>query len=296
MSTKEEAYSIVSELIERFSEQIISYKKTEYNEALTRKDFIDPFFKALGWDVDNSFGYVKVGGATKAPDYSFRLPGGHRLFFVEAKKPSVFVKDEILPAYQVRRYGWSAKLPISLINDFEEFAIYDCTKKPNPTDKASHGRIKYMTYKDYLHQFDFIWDTFSKESVLKGSFDKFIKSDTQKKGTATVDKDFLASLDEWRKQLALNIALRNQHLTEDDLNFAYEQFLGKQIKLDKNHRAVIEEKPEVRKALPRIVFAYHSLETCSSNYFLSFSSVIFNSGIELSRSFALASFSGKIGF
>src|ERR1039458_9946274 len=29
---------------------------------------------------------------------------------------------------------------------------------------------------------------------------------------------------------------------------AYEQFLGKQIKLDKNHRATIEEKPEVRKA------------------------------------------------
>jgi hypothetical protein len=73
------------------------------------------------------------------------LPGGHRLFFVAAKKPGVFVKDEILPAYQVRQYGWSAKLPISLITDFEEFAIYDCTKKPNP-DKASHGRIKYLTY------------------------------------------------------------------------------------------------------------------------------------------------------
>ncbi|MBA4140418.1 MAG: hypothetical protein H0X70_07910 [Segetibacter sp.] len=43
---------------------------------------------------------VKVGGATKAPDYSFRLPGGHRFFYVEAKKPSVVLKDEILPAYQ----------------------------------------------------------------------------------------------------------------------------------------------------------------------------------------------------
>jgi hypothetical protein len=50
------------------------------------------------------------------------------LFFVEAKKPSVFIKDDITPAYQVRRYGWSAKLPISIITDFEEFAIYDCTK------------------------------------------------------------------------------------------------------------------------------------------------------------------------
>jgi hypothetical protein len=86
----------------------------------------------------------------KAPDYSFRFVGGKRLFFVEAKKPSVFVKNEIIPAYQVCRYGWSAKLPISIITDFEEFAVYDCTKKPIPSDKASVARIKYFTYQDYL--------------------------------------------------------------------------------------------------------------------------------------------------
>jgi hypothetical protein len=58
--------------------------------------------------------------------------GGKRLFFVEAIKPSVSVKDEIQPAYQVRRYGWSAKLPISIITDFEEFSVYDCTKHLMP--------------------------------------------------------------------------------------------------------------------------------------------------------------------
>jgi hypothetical protein len=48
------------ELIERCSEKITSYKKVEYNEALTRRDFIDPFFKALDWYVDNSFGYAEA--------------------------------------------------------------------------------------------------------------------------------------------------------------------------------------------------------------------------------------------
>jgi len=52
---------------------------------------------------------VNVGGATKAPGYSFRLPGGKRLFFVEAKKPRVDVKDGIQPVYQVRGYGFTAK-------------------------------------------------------------------------------------------------------------------------------------------------------------------------------------------
>lgn len=241
MKSKQEAYNEISELVERFTEQFDSYKKSDYNETLTRRDFIDPFFKALGWDIDNKNGYaeayrevihedrVKIGKATKAPDYSFRLVGGKRLFFLEAKKPSVAVKDEIQPAYQVRRYGWSAKLPVSIITDFEEFSVYDCTKKPNPTDKASVARIKYLTFKDYLKEFDFLWDTFSKERVLKGSFDKFVQSDTHKKGTATVDKEFLQSLDSWRTYLATSIAINNKHLDEDEINFAVQQTIDRII-------------------------------------------------------------------
>lgn len=241
MINKETAYKKISELVERFTDQYDSYKKSDYNETLTRRDFIDPFFKALGWDIDNENGYaesyrevihedkVKVGKATKAPDYSFRLVGGKRLFFVEAKKPSVSVKDEIQPAYQVRRYGWSAKLPISIITDFEEFSVYDCTKKPKPTDKASNARIKYLTFKEYLTEFDFLWDTFSKERVLKGSFDKFVQSDTHKKGTATVDKEFLQSLDSWRTYLATSISWNNKELDEDEINFVVQQTIDRII-------------------------------------------------------------------
>jgi len=241
MITKESAFQKISELIERFEDQYASYMKSEYNETLTRRDFIDPFFKALGWDMDNEQGYaeayrevihedrLKIGTASKAPDYSFRLSGGKRLFFVEAKKPGVSVKDEIQPAYQVRRYGWSAKLAISIITDFEEFSIYDCTVKPDPADKASVARIGYLTFRDYLSKFDFIWDTFSKERVLKGSFDKFVQSDTQKKGTTTVDKEFLQSLDRWRTYLATSISWNNKGLDEDEINFAVQQTIDRII-------------------------------------------------------------------
>ncbi len=241
MTQKEEAYNEIAKLVERFTEQSDTYKQADYNETLTRRDFIDPFFKALGWDVDNKKGSyhdyrevlhedkVKVGGATKAPDYSFRLEGGKRLFFVEAKKPSIVIKDDIIPAYQVRRYGWSAKLSISIITDFEEFAIYDCTKKPLPTDKASVARIKYLTYKDYLPEFDFLWNTFSKEEVVKGSLVRFAQADTQKKGTATVDKEFLQSLDGWRTYLAKSIALNNRNLDEDQINFCVQQTIDRII-------------------------------------------------------------------
>ena len=88
MTTKEIAHNIISALVERFEEQYSSYKNSDYNETLTRRDFIDPFFKALGWDIDNQQGFaeayrevihedrVKVGDKLKAPDYSFRLSGG----------------------------------------------------------------------------------------------------------------------------------------------------------------------------------------------------------------------------
>ena len=108
--TKEEGLKKVKDLVTRFSEQLPSYKKSEYNETQTRRDFIDPLFKALGWDIDNKQGFaesyrevihedrVKGGKATKAPDYSFRLGGGQRLFLVEAKKPSVLIKGDIQTA------------------------------------------------------------------------------------------------------------------------------------------------------------------------------------------------------
>ena len=241
MTNKQTAKEKIESLVIRFEEQFESYKNSDYNETLTRRDFIDPFFKALGWDIDNESGYaeayrevihedrVKVSGSIKAPDYSFRLVGGKRLFFVEAKKPSISVKEDIQPAYQVRRYGWSAKLPISIITDFEEFSIYDCTKKPKPNDKPPVARIKYLSFRDYIKEFDFLWDTFSKEQVLKGSFDKFLQSDTHKKGTATVDKDFLESLDRWRTYLAISISWNNKTLDEEEINFVVQQTIDRII-------------------------------------------------------------------
>lgn len=241
MTQKEAAFQKISELVNRFEEQYGFYKNSDYNETLTRRDFIDPFFKALGWDVDNENGYaesyrevihedrVKVGKATKAPDYSFRLVGGKRLFFVEAKKPVVVIKDEIQPAYQVRRYGWNAKLPISILTDFEEFAVYDCSKKPSPTDKPHIARIAYFTFREYSEKFDFLWETFSKEQVLKGSFDRFVLSDTHKKGTTTVDKEFLKSLDTWRTYLATSVSWNNKNLTEEETNYVVQQTIDRII-------------------------------------------------------------------
>ena len=80
----------IHQLIDRFRANLDSYKRGQYNETLTRIEFINPFFKALGWDMDNERGYaeaykdvvheesIKVGGYTDnvgAPQTNLRISG-----------------------------------------------------------------------------------------------------------------------------------------------------------------------------------------------------------------------------
>ncbi|HHT9130088.1 MAG TPA: type I restriction endonuclease, partial [Candidatus Brocadiaceae bacterium] len=230
----------ILELIERFDNNSEAYRSGAYNETQLRREFVDPFFKALGWDVNNEKGYaeaykdvihedsIKVGGATKAPDYCFRI-GGTRKFFIETKRPSVNLRDEIDPAFQLRRYAWSAKLPLSILTDFEEFAVYDCRVKPDKDDKSSTARILYLGYKEYLQLWDEISGIFSRDAILKGSFDKYAESSKVKKGTAEVDAVFLKEIESWRDMLARNLALRNPNLTQHDLNFAVQRTIDRII-------------------------------------------------------------------
>jgi hypothetical protein len=63
-----------------------------------------------------------------------------------------------------------------------------------------------------------IHNLLSKESALKGSFDKFVESDRQKHGTTEVDAEFLKEIESWREVLAKNIASKNPRLSVRELN------------------------------------------------------------------------------
>ena len=123
----------IKELVEKFAQNYDHYQSDKYNEEDLRHEFLNPFFKALGWDMEDRNGLgpkrdvryeerIKSG----APDFGFYIDGKRR-FFVEAKNPSVNVCNNPVAALQLRSYGWSAKIARSILTDFEEFAIYDCT-------------------------------------------------------------------------------------------------------------------------------------------------------------------------
>ncbi len=238
MDAKQNFKSKVESLVELFEFNENVYKSKDFLETQNRIQFIDPFFKALGWDVNNEQGYAEqykevvheakvfVKGKQKAPDYSFRL-GGVRKFFVEAKKPKVKIKKEFDPSFQLRRYAWNAKLPISILTDFEEFSIYDTTTKPKLSDKVTTSRIDYIQYKEYPDRWEDIWNTFSKESILKGSFDKY--AEKERKGKDTVDKEFLKEIEQWRNLLAKDLAINNPKLDTYLLNSSVQQIIDRII-------------------------------------------------------------------
>ena len=192
-------------LVRRFDRDRDSYRSGRYNEAQARVDFINPL---LGWDVENSQGRpeayrdvvyedrVKVGGGTKAPDYEV-YADGRRRFFLEAKKPSVHIAGDVAPAVQLRRYAWSARLPLSVLTDFEEFAIYDCRSEPEKDDSATTAWLELFTYDCYADEavWERISSVFSREAVLDGSLERYAEENRKRRGKETVDAAFLREIE-----------------------------------------------------------------------------------------------------
>jgi predicted type IV restriction endonuclease len=201
------------DLVEKFKRNHKEYKLSNYSEIHTRQEFINPFFEALGWDMYNDQGLSEadkevlhapsliVGSTIFAPDYAFRAMGNLK-FLVEAKKPSINLVKNTNPVHQLRSYAWNAKIPISIITNFKELAIYDCRYPPKKTDDVNTALISYLKCKDYVLCWDWVSSKFSKTDIQQGCLDKFLKEDENKKGTKEVDAaSFVEEISIWRAEL-----------------------------------------------------------------------------------------------
>jgi hypothetical protein len=230
----------IIELMEKFGRDQDIYRSSQYNETELRTEFINPFFEALGWDVYHKQecradkrevkeeDAVDVEGKIKNPDYSFRL-FDKRKFFVEVKRPSINIESGVYPAYQIRRYAWSADLAISILTDFEEFSVYYCRARPSKDDKSTKSRLLYFRYDQYAEKWPEIAALFSREAVLNGSLDKYVQSLPQKRGDKRVDAALLGDISEWREMLAKSIAQHNPELETTGLNYAVQTIIDRII-------------------------------------------------------------------
>jgi len=234
----------ILDLVAEFERDQSFYKSSQFNETELRTRFINPLIAALGWDVYHDQpgradqhevkeeDSVEVEGKIKNPDYSFRLFDSSlgsmkRKFFIEVKRPSINIEAGAYPAFQLRRYAWSADLPISILTDFEELSVYYCLSRPGREDKPTKSRIMYLRYDQYAEKWEEIAALFSREAVLNGSLDRYARSLPQKRGEKRVDAALLGDISKWREALAKNIALRNPELDTASLNYSVQAIIDR---------------------------------------------------------------------
>lgn len=237
---KTTALARIAELVRSFRRNEQDYLRTAYNETQARTDFITPLLEAFGWDVHNAAGQpislrevieeatVEVGEErlSKRPDYELRLARQRKLF-VEAKKPCVKIDRHRESAFQTRRYGYSASLPIAILTNFHQLAIYDCLPVPSETDEAHVARLLLVRYDEFETRFDELWPLLSRQCVYSGDFDRRFAVDVTRHGAQQFDDFFLEQVRSWRERLAADIHANTPGLNATELTYAVQLFLSR---------------------------------------------------------------------
>ncbi len=237
----------IANLVQGFARNIKALKSSETKEAQIRQQYIDPFWQALGWDVQNHAqrspqdvevivepSVDTVEGdrlRSRRPDYLFRVNGFPR-FVVEAKKPAVDLDADRDAVFQAKQYAWSSTIPFAVLTDFEQFRLYDCTLKPiHPQPLRGLVAEFKLHYEQYPVQWDVLTATFGRDAVAAGSLER-LRAKLRKvpagrrlrtvdrmlidlRGDEPVDRVFLAYLEAHRKHFARDFYRHNRKLFPD---------------------------------------------------------------------------------
>ncbi len=252
----------VYELVEKFE------NRKPANETELRQQFVDKLFSALGWDITDGAQvglevrvYVDEGGEIKPkrPDYGFRI-GRTTQFFVETKPPHVNLRTDSTPAYQLRRYGWSGNLLVSVLTDFQEFCVYDCRIQPKRSDPADIARLRYWTFQQYVDIWGDFESLFSFEAVADGALRNWLE-DERTRGATSVDQAFLREMESWRELLAKDMALHNRRLRQRELNLLVQRTIDRIIFLRIAEDRNIESYGRLQRAASEGKQVYQELKT-----------------------------------
>ena len=205
----------LSSLVKRYQEAKDKGRLQDASEA-TMRAWIDELLSLFGWDVQNTQQVLtehtlgrterarlnEIGSTNTRPDYTL-VNGRVKLAFVDAKSLDVNIENDKGVAFQIRSYGWSIGAPFSVVTNFEQLAIYDCSVMPDVNDDASFARPYLLRYDQYIEKADILEAFLDRGNVISGHA-IFVHG----KGDA-LDEKFSAMLGEVRKDLAKAILLHN---------------------------------------------------------------------------------------
>lgn len=151
------------------------------------------------------------------PAYSLRI-NDERKCFVATFTPS---NDS---AFHLRRYAWSANLPISILSNFEELRIYNGLCRPRNKDSADTALIERIGYKDYERRWDDLNKYLSASRLEKDVLESIVQPRSFRRWP--VDEAFLQEIEGWRWDLAKSIDRCNPRISLEDLNAAVQHTMN----------------------------------------------------------------------
>ena len=174
----------------------------------TMRTWIDELLSVFGWNVKNTHQVLTehtlgrnekerlrdIGSTNTRPDYTL-VNGNVMLTFVDAKSLSVHIDTDKDAAFQIRSYGWSIDAPFSIVTNFEQLAIYDCSVMPNVFDEADYARIFFCDYTQYVEMYETLKAYLHRENIIEGNI-RLVRG----KGE-TLDEKFSRLLGDIRKEL-----------------------------------------------------------------------------------------------
>lgn len=121
-------------------------------------------------------------------------------FYIEAKHSKYYLggqtedkgklKERTDYIWQAYSYAYSTqarsayeRVDFALLTDFEEFRFFDCTFAVKSPTMINNYCVIDWTYKDYITNFEKLWEYFERENVRNGSLTNFTSTKSKSKKT-----------------------------------------------------------------------------------------------------------------
>jgi len=231
----------LQQLIDDYQAFIKSANRTDTSEE-TIRGWINKMLEIFGWNVldtnqvlqEKTLGLnekaklKEIESRHSRPDYSL-VSGKIIKVFLDAKDLDVDLFTDNSTAFQVRSYAWSAGIPCSFASNFEQFIIFDCRFKPNPTQAANYGAIQFH-FLDYLDNFEKIYEHLHRDNVKSNHLERMYDTITVE-GKQTLDANFNVLLTDFRLKLASSLLKNNSTFSDNEqqLNFYVQVILDRLI-------------------------------------------------------------------
>lgn len=218
----------VQKLVEKYNQVAASGRIKEYKEENTKKDFITPLFRVLGWDMENDLSPNEVTNEDQISkgrvDYAFRLNEIPK-FYLEAKAMNKGL-DEAKDAQQAINYSWHKSTSWAVLTDFKTLVVYNAEVK----GRISEAQFIRLDCGQFVEQFQKLW-WLSKPAFRDGLLDKEATGWGKKLRRTKVGDQLLSELMAYRQLLTKNIMKNNspKNLSESELDEAVQKIIDRLI-------------------------------------------------------------------